>query len=221
MLFMTQCVTKDGRNFSLLTQEKRTNCRIKEKTMHEEEILYMFDTKDGQEIRVRGLRTDDAPHFVDIFENMGSDSRYNRFHQTADHLDPRRIQLEAEKIANIPSERQGGMIAFADLPGRRNVPVGAARYVCLGDGVAETAVSVRDDMQGKGIGAKLLRLITENARERGVRLLTADVLNSNKGIFAVLMKLPYRINCKSEGAYTVVEVVLTEPRTEGVGCCEE
>lgn len=188
--------------------------------MHKEEILDVFEAKDGQEIRVRRLTSEDALHLVDIFENMSSDSRYNRFHQTADHFHPERIQMEAEKIAHIPPEQQGGMIAFADLPDRRNAPISAARYVCLGDGVAEAAVSVRDDMQGKGIGTKLLELIAEDARERGVRLLTANVLNSNKSIFTILMKLPYRVNCKPEGAYTVMEIVLTEPRLAGENFCE-
>lgn len=187
----------------------------------EKEILYVFNAKDGQEIRVRHLSPDDAPHFVDIFENMSSDSRYLRFHQTADHFHPQRIRLEAEKIAHTSPERQGGLIAFADLPDRANVPVAAARYVCMGDGVAETAVSVRDDMQGKGLGTKLLTQLCKDALGRGVRLLTANILNTNKGIFSVLMKLPYRINCIPEGPTTTIEIVLTEPKPTGETCCSE
>jgi acetyltransferase len=188
----------------------------------EKEILYVFNAKDGQEIRVRHLSPDDAPHFVDIFENMSSDSRYLRFHQTADHFHPQRIRLEAEKIAQTPPERQGGLIAFADLPDRANVPVAVARYICLGDGVAETAVSVRDDMQGKGLGTQLLTQLAKEALARGVRLLTANVLNANKGIFAVLMKLPYQINCKPEGSTTVVEIDLTRSKQDTAqACCEE
>jgi GNAT superfamily N-acetyltransferase len=181
--------------------------RQKEQTMVDK-----FQTKDGQEVRVRRLVYDDAVYLVDIFEHMSSDSRYRRFHQTTDHLHPGRIWREAENIAHMDEARQGGLLAFADLPDRPNAPIGAARFVCLGEGRAETAVSVRDDMQNKGIGSALLKMLAEEARKHGIKQLVADVFNSNKGVIAILNKLPYIVTRKLEGVYSTIEIDLTRPK---------
>ena len=173
-----------------------------------EDMLYTFYAKDGALIGVRHMRFDDAIYLFDIFENMGSDSRYQRFHQSADHLHSGRIWREAEAIAHMDVKKQEGLVAFADLPDKANVPVGAVRYVCMGDGRADTAVSIRDDMQGKGIGTALLGLLAEEARENGIRQLVADVLNNNKGIVRVLQKLPYELTRHPEGAYSTMVIHL-------------
>ncbi len=178
--------------------------------MNIDEMLYTFYAKDGMLIGVRHMRYDDAIYFVDIFENMSADSRYQRFHQSTDHMHPGRIWREAENIAHMDVKKQDGLIAFADLPDKPNTPVGAARYVCLGDGRADTAVSVRDDMQGKGIGSELLSFLAEEARHNGIQKLMADVLNNNKGIIGVLKKLPYEMTRHPEGVYSTLIVHLDQ-----------
>jgi len=177
-------------------------------TMNLEEMRYTFYTKDGLLVGARHLRDDDAVYLVDIFEHMSSNSRYQRFHQTADHFHAGRIWHEAEAIAKMDCDKQCGLICFVDLPERKNVPVGAARYVCLGDGRAETAVSIRDDMQGKGIGTELLSLLAEEARHNGIQKLVADVMNDNRGIISVIKKLPYEMTRKPEGSYATLEIHL-------------
>ena len=173
-----------------------------------EEMLYTFYTKDGILIGVRHMRFDDAVYLVDIFENMGADSRYQRYHQSIDHINSGRIWQEAETIAHMDGKKQAGLIAFADLPDKLNAPVGAARYVCLGDGRADTGVSIRDDMQGQGIGSELLGLLAEEARHNGIKKLVADVLNHNRGIVGVLKKLPYEMTREPEGVYSTLIIHL-------------
>ncbi len=173
-----------------------------------EEMLYTFFAKDGTLIGVRHMRFDDAVYLVDIFENMGADSRYQRYHQSIDHVNAGRIWQEAETIAHMDAKKQAGLIAFADLPDKPNAPVGAARYICIGDGRADTGISVRDDMQGQGIGTELLALLVEEARENGIQKLVADVLNSNKGIMGILQKLPYEMTRQPEGVYSTLTIHL-------------
>ena len=173
-----------------------------------EEMLYTFYTKKGLLVGVRHLRFDDAVYLVDIFENMSADSRYQRYHQSIDHVNPGRIWQEAETIAHMDGMKQGGLIAFADLPDKPNAPIGAARYVCLGEGRADTGVSIRDDVQGQGIGSELLGLLAEEARHNGIQKLVADVLNNNRGIVGVLKKLPYEMTRHPEGVYSTLIIHL-------------
>jgi acetyltransferase len=163
--------------------------RQREHVMKMKSITEQFETKAGTLIWIRPLLPEDTPYLVDLFEHMGADSRYSRFHQPLDSITPERIWEEAENIAHTPM--QVGFIAFADLPDQPEVAVGAVRYVCLGDGVAEAAVSVRDDMQGQGIGTQLMSLLAAEAKNQGMIRLTANIQSANKAIIRVLNRLPY------------------------------
>lgn len=180
----------------------------------EKMVIDSFETKNGVVVWVRPLLPQDASYLVNIFEHMSADSRYSRFQQTLNHISPERVRIEAENIAHTPS--QIGFIAFADLPDQLNTPVGAARCVCVGDGRAETAVSVRDDMQNQGIGAHLLGLLVEEARAQGVKKLLASIQSSNKAIIHILNRLPYAYTRKSIGPDTELELDITSPKPAAV-----
>ncbi len=175
--------------------------------MMKELIRNRFQTKKGVVVWIRPLLPTDAPHLVDIFKHMSADSRYSRFHQPLDSVAPERVWREAEAIAQTP--QQEGIIAFADLPDQPHAPIGAARYVCTGDGVAETAVSVRDDMQGEGIGTYLLSVLAEEARAQGVQQLAATIQNANKAIVHVLNRLPYPYTKTAVGSESELTLDLT------------
>lgn len=175
-----------------------------------------FETKNGMVVRVRPLLLQDAPYLVDIFEHMSANSRYSRFHQPLQNVSSERVWTEAEHIVN--TSPQVGFIAFADLPGQPDAPVGAARCVCLGDGVAETAVSVRDDMQNQGIATNLLRILAEEAKKQGIRKMVATIQNANRPIIRVLNRLPYACTRKTIGSECELELDLmcekeTKPAT--------
>lgn len=166
-------------------------------------------TKDGTAVRIRPINENDAPHFVEIFENMSSESRYRRFLQSLDNPGETLVWREAERIAHMDPRQQEGLIAFVDLPERADVPAGVARYVALEPGVAEVAVSVRDDMQGKGIGSLLLQLLAERASKAGIRMLVGTAQNGNEALWRVLEKLPFPLRRIPEGTYSEIEIDLT------------
>ena len=64
--------------------------------------------------------------------------------------------------------------------------VGVARYVRLSEqpAVAEAAVSVVDDWQGRGLGGELLRRLTSRAREHGVERFQASLFAFNHSMLA-------------------------------------
>lgn len=167
-----------------------------------------ISAKNGLLVEVRPIQPDDAPNLIDLFEHMGSESRYLRFHQTLDNPSPRRVRREAEQIVK-PEPHKFGLLAFADLPDQLHAPIGGARYVGVGEGVAEVAISVRDDMQRKGIGTQLMKLLIEKARARGIRRLVADVKNNNKGVWRLLEGLEVPMKRTIEGVYSLIEIDLT------------
>ncbi len=179
--------------------------------MIEQQVTESFLTKNGELVFVRPLMPEDAPYLVDLFENMGSESRYNRFMQPADQVNIDRIWTEAEKIAQSVTSTSYGLVAFVDLPERADVPVAGSRYVRLSAVQAEIAVSVRDDMQNKGIGTELLRLLIEQAGAYGIDQVVGTVQNSNTAMWAMLKNLPYRLERQSEGSYSLITLHIHEP----------
>ena len=170
-------------------------------------VIYHFETHDGLPVHVRRMTNEDTSYLVDIFKHMGADSRYHRFHQPTAHLDDDFVWDEAQHIADLYNA--GGLIAFADLPNQPNAPIGGARYVLTGDGRAETAVSIRDDVQRMGIGTRLLQLIAEEARLAGVTTLVATIQNDNRAIWRTLKHLPHPLRRVQDGVISEIEIDLT------------
>jgi RimJ/RimL family protein N-acetyltransferase len=167
-----------------------------------------FFSKAGHEIRVRRVKANDTRHLVDIFEHMSSESRYQRYNQTLDNVEPERVWEEATKIACAEKDKNRCLIAFTDLPEGMEIAVGAARLVETGPGIAEVAISLRDDFQNIGIGRQLMRLLAFEARDAGYRTLTASIRNDNPAIWKVFNSLPFEVIRVPEGSYSEVTIKL-------------
>jgi len=171
-----------------------------------ERKMMQMETKSGKRITARPLTVYDAPYLVDIFEHMSPESRYSRFQQSLENPNPKQVWEEAEKIAQMEEEQQGGFIAFWQRPLLPDVPVGAARYVRLDDETAEMAMSVRDDMQGQGIGSWLLGLAIDDANTAGIHKLVGSALNDNDALWRVLDKLGYPYQRQPDGLISEIEL---------------
>jgi len=110
-------------------------------------------------------------------------------------------------MATIPIEKGKGWLAFADLPDQPCAAVGGVRYVLIPGktDVAEVALTVRDDLQGQGIGRELLELVVKQARVEGIRSLVAVVQAGNRAVLKLLSGIPYPINRTLEGGEVYVE----------------
>ncbi len=179
------------------------------------QLAKRFTTKDGQEVWVRLLRQKDAHHLVDLFEHMGPESRYRRFHQPADNVPPEQVWAEARRIATAVPDDQLGLIAFSSLPEGVEVAVGAARIVWLSDSTAEVAMSVRDDRQGQGIGKRLLNMVLEMAQIAGAEMVVGLIQNDNDPIWHLFDQLPYPIQRTIDGTESEIVIDLTRMKEGG------
>ncbi len=180
------------------------------------QLAKRFMAKDGIPVWVRLLRRKDAHHLVDLFEHMGPESRYRRFHQAADNVPVSQVWAEAERIATAVPDEQLGLIAFSTLPDEGEVAVCVARIVWLSDETAEVAMSVRDDRQGQGIGKRLLTMVLELAQISGAETIVGTVQNNNKPMWHLFDKLPYPMQRVIDGAESEITLDLTREK-ENVG----
>ena len=178
----------------------------------DDRYIHTFRSKDGLQLRVRPLVPEDAHHLVDLFEHMGSESRFLRFNLALSDPDPELVWSEANRLARVDPERDGAWLVFADLPDQHDAPVAGARYMHLDDDAAEGSLAVRDDMQRQGIGAELLRFMIQQARVNGVKRLVATVQRGNRPLWHLLQSSGLAFETESLGSSSNITLDLVQPQ---------
>jgi GNAT superfamily N-acetyltransferase len=154
------------------------------------------------------MQPEDAVHLVDIFEHMSLDSRYTRFNMAMPAPDPERVQQEAAEMTDFERPKSNGWLAFADLPDRPDTPVAGIRYIHTAPAEAEISLSVRDDMQNKGIGTALFNFLIEEARKAGIKRLVGLAQRNNRPLLKLLNKVSLPMKRTPDGSFIHLEVLL-------------
>jgi len=131
---------------------------------------------------LRTVRADDKERLLDGFHRLSPESRYLRFHGVKTDL----TDAELRYLTEVDGVRH---VAIGALRGDEGV--GIARLIQLDGeaGVAEAAVTVLDEMQGKGLGTLLLQRLIAAADERGIARVRCLVLGSNQAMQDLLTRV--------------------------------
>lgn len=144
--------------------------------------------KDGERARVRPIRPDDKDALAAGLDRLSTQSRYRRFLRPVTKLNDRELQY----LTEIDYTSHFAWVA-AD-PDDDSNGYGVARYVRdpKDPAVAEAAVAVIDDMQGRGLGTILVRLLVATALENGITTFRGWVLGDNREVLGPLEKMGAR-----------------------------
>src|SRR3954463_1268976 len=140
--------------------------------------------RDGSRVIVRPVRPGGRGLFVAGFERMSGESRYRRFMSHKKKLSEReldfftRLDHDLHEAIGAIDAATGGAAGGARLHPRADDPQ-----------VAEAAVTVVDDWQGKGLGGLLLQRLTARARELDVKHFEASLFTTNKAMLRLFEKL--------------------------------
>ena len=115
------------------------------------------------------------------FERLSPESRYRRFFSPVARLTERQLDY----LTDVDHRDHEALVAVAPS----GDAVGVARYVRTRPGVAEPAIVVTDDWQGRGLASQLLDLLADRAREEGVECFVAPVLSENRAAIALFERL--------------------------------
>lgn len=156
---------------------------------------------DSTPVVLRPLTPVDRRLYLAGFERLSPESRLKRFLGPKPSLTEREIQY----FTDVDHHDHEAIIAIIGGQG-----VGVARYVRDHDDTAraDVAVAVIDEWQRRGVGSALLRRLVQRAAEEGIARLSADMLWTNRAIFATLRRLhaSWRTTHSSNG---VVEIEIT------------
>jgi acetyltransferase len=133
--------------------------------------------KDGTQVIIRPIRPDDAEHLQDTFDHLSMETIYLRFLSFKKELPDE----EARYLATVDYTSRMAFVAECQKKGR-DIVVGVARYAWLDPAhtdIAESAVVVQDEYQGRGIGKQLLRRLVIYARAKGLHHLRGNLQIGN------------------------------------------
>lgn len=162
--------------------------------------------RNGQHVTLRLLRPEDRALYLSGFEKLSAEARYHRFFEPKDHLTPAEIHylVDLDQVHHFaivathghdPAEGVG-LARCVEVPGEPNV--------------AEPAVTVLDDWQGKGIGRLLMRRLVRAAQERGVERFHVDILAGNSPMLSLLDEVSVELLPAREHGVLTVDLPLPD-----------
>lgn len=165
---------------------------------------------DGSKVVIRQVHREDAPLLAEGFARFSAESRRLRFLTDK----PRLTEAELRYFTEIDHHDHEALGAVDEVDGRA---LGIARYIRdrKDPELAEIAVAVVDDWQGRGLGTELLTRLLDRAREEGVRRFTALVAVDNEVMVNLLHDLGGELHA-TPNASGAVEYELT-PAPGGPG----
>ena len=131
-------------------------------------------------ITIRPLRNGDAATVVALFDRLGDRARASRFCGAK----PRLTDAELDLLSRVDGNRHV-LVAYVGGDAR---PAGIARLVRDGRS-AEIALSVADELRGRGLGTVLLEALAADARAAGITSFVATVCGDNPSMLAILRRL--------------------------------
>lgn len=162
----------------------------------------IVELRDGSAVRIRPVEPDDKQSFREGMQRLSEESRRTRFFAPIRRLTAQQLHFFTEV-----DHRDHEAIGAETVDGE---PVGVARYVRAGEGseVAEVAVVVLDDWQGRGVAGALLDRLVARARENGITRFCAVVQPTNRRIVDTLSRVGPLSVTRRERDATILRIEL-------------
>jgi GNAT superfamily N-acetyltransferase len=146
--------------------------------------------EDNTLLYLREIRPDDKERLLESMKCLSEQSRQRRFLGPKPTLSPRELRYLTEvdghdhyAIVAVPVDDEEHIVAVGRFVRSVDDPTGA-----------EAAITVCDDLQGKGLGSLLARRLTDAARDRGIDKLTASIAAENRPALRLMRKIDERLS---------------------------
>jgi len=160
--------------------------------------------RDGSTLRLRAPAADDADALEGFFSGLSERSFYLRFHGL------RKVDRALVEHFVAPDWRDRGVLV--GVAGERIVAV--AEFMRLRDETsAEVAFAVADELQGRGIGTRLLEQLASRAAAAGIERFVAEVLPDNAAMLGVFQDAGFEVARELDGGEIEVRFPIATTET--------
>ena len=144
---------------------------------------------DGTALTIRPIRPEDAASEQEFVRGLSPEAKHMRFLQAIRELSPAMLA----QFTQIDYAREMALIALIQQNGVER-QVGTARYVIDPDGrTCEFAIVVSDDMQGRGIGTRLMKSLLTAARGHELSVMNGIVLAENTPMLRFMREIGFSV----------------------------
>ena len=142
--------------------------------------------KRGDPIVFRLIRPDDKELLLEGLLRMSPESRFLRFFSHRDRLS----RAELRYLTELDYANHFALGVGRIEPDGHEVGLGVARFVRIEpEHIAEAAIAVVDEAQGRGLGRMLFQRLVRAARERGITVFRFEVLAENDAMLGLVEEL--------------------------------
>ncbi len=149
---------------------------------------------DGTEVLLRPMRPEDESMGREMLTALSEETLRTRFFGV-----PRIDHDLLVRFCNVDYDREIAIQAQIEQDGKKMI-IGGFRLVAEADpGTAQFAILVRDDYQKMGIGRRLIHVMIDIAREKGLKEIFGIVLSDNKKMLALCRSMGFTTKREPEG----------------------
>jgi acyl-CoA synthetase (NDP forming)/RimJ/RimL family protein N-acetyltransferase len=145
--------------------------------------------RDGHPVHLRPITPTDGDALRQFHSSLSNRTVYFRFFSAK----PALTDADVKYFTHVDHVQRVALIALD-----AGTIVGVGRFDALGDGSAEVAFVIRDDVQGLGLGSVLLEHLVAAARELGIQRFVAEVLPENSRMLATFREAGFEITQRRE-----------------------
>lgn len=152
------------------------------------ELETWYRPADAPALRVRPIRPDDTTRLREAFARLSPETVYRRFHSVLHRLRDEEVRY----LTEVDYRHHLALVAVDEAEDRL---VGVARYYLPEAAeLAEAAIVVADDWQGRGLGGFLLTRLRDAAEARGVVGFEAWVQPDNQVVRGMLERRGFQVH---------------------------
>ncbi|MDD2382299.1 MAG: GNAT family N-acetyltransferase, partial [Mariniphaga sp.] len=166
-----------------------------------ERLMRTAELKDGVSVNLRPIKPEDEPMWLDFLASCSKESIYHRFKKD--------INFESHDVATqfcfIDYDREIAIVAEVEEEGNKKI-VGVGRLISDPDKEKMNyTIIITDAWQHKELGLILTEYCMEIAKNRQIKLLSAETTRDNKPMISVFKKLDFQIKNNDDNTVTATK----------------
>lgn len=165
-----------------------------------ESLICDCDLKDGTPVKLRPIRPEDEPMWLQLLGSCSKESIYHRFRYDF-YFDSHEV---ASQFCFIDYDREIAIVAEHENEEGQKEIIGVGRLIADPDvEVMEYAILITDKWQKRELGFILTKYCLDIAKGRGIKRLAAETTRDNKPMISVFRKLNFKIRFNEDTTVSV------------------